>query len=83
MFDFLDENKILIPISFVILLIIISGILYYYNTNKGQTAEDIDAKIIKSLEEGSIEERKKVLLSYLDEKLDYQGVPTGIFYLKK
>ena len=59
MFDFLDENKILIPISFVILLIIISGILYYYNTNKGQTAEDIDAKIIKSLEEGSIEERKK------------------------
>ena len=73
---------------FLIVLIIFTSIIsiiyyYYYNTNKGQTEEDIDAKIIKSLEEGPIEERKKVLLSYLDEKLDYQGVPTGIFYLKK
>ena len=59
---------------FLIVLIIFTSIIsiiyyYYYNTNKGQTEEDIDAKKIKSLEEGHIEERKKVLLSYLDEKI--------------
>lgn len=85
--NFIYENKVLIFIlSFLVLLIIIAGIVYYYyyyNTDKNQTVEDVDTKIIKSLEEGSIEERKKVLLSYLDEKLDYQGVPTGIYYLKK
>mgnify|MGYP001271195211 CR=1 FL=1 len=88
--DILDEYKV--PISvllFVILLIIIAGIYHYNydntgNTNnidKDQAAKAVDAEIIKSLEEGPLEKRKEVLLNFLDKKFDYQGVPTGIFYL--
>jgi len=89
-FDFLYKNKVPIFILlFVILLIIIAGIYHYNydntgNTNnidKDQAAKAVDAEIIKSLEEGPLEKRKEVLLNFLDKKFDYQGVPTGIFYL--
>ena len=85
------ENEIskyilIILIILIIFTSIISIIYYYYYNNdndKEETVENIDSGIIKSLEEGHIEERKKVLLNYLDKKFDYQGVPTGIFYLKQ
>ena len=77
-----------ILVVLIILISIISIIYYYYYTNHNEeTIEDIHTGIIKSLEEGTIEERKKVLLNYLDKKFDkkfdYQGIQTGIFYLKK
>lgn len=85
------ENKIalyiLIFLIVLIILISIISILYYYyyydNIDKNKTAEENEAEIIKSLEEGPIEERKKVLLSYLDKNLDYQNVSKIIYYLKK
>lgn len=70
----------LLTLLFIFLLFLLYYFIYYFkNNNKEQTIEDVDTKIIKSLEVGTIKKRVNILL----EILNNTGITTGVYYLKK